>query len=118
VTTRLDYRRPLISLLFAALLTVCGGSSGSAAAIDSINPAIAMPVGINPYPTHAAASLGRLVVMLMSVGSASVGMPMIFESGSVGTSPVQVSLPSTNSQPMLCFGDSSSSVELEMSARR
>jgi hypothetical protein len=89
MSPRLGYRSPFVSLLFAALLTVCGGSSGLAMAVDSINGPIEKPVLINLCPSKAATRLARLVAMLTSAGSTPVGMPLIFDSGSAGTYPVE-----------------------------
>jgi hypothetical protein len=72
-------------MLLAALLTACGGgSSGSAPGVDSNNGVIEKPIVVNLYPSQSAISVARLIVMLTSVGSAPVSMPLIFDTGSAG----------------------------------
>ena len=81
---RSGYYSPSVSLLVAALLTACGGSSGSAPAANSINGAIEKSIVINLYPSQSDTSVARLIVMLSSVGSLAVSMPLVFDTGSAG----------------------------------
>jgi hypothetical protein len=81
---RLDFCWPLLFVLPGALLTACGGSSGPAPAVDSNNGAIEQPVVINLYPSQSASGVPRLVMMVTSVGSVPVSMPVIFDTGSAG----------------------------------
>jgi hypothetical protein len=70
--------------LVASTLGGCGGSSDSAPAATPVSGAIENPMVINLYPSQAANSAPRLVVMVTSVGTAPVSMPLIFDTGSAG----------------------------------
>jgi hypothetical protein len=84
MTLMLGYRRLSIFVPVAALLTACGGSSGPTPAVDSSNDSIDKPVVVNLYPSQSATSVARFIVMLSSVGSVPVSMPLIFDTGSAG----------------------------------
>ncbi len=73
--------------LAVALLSACGGSSGSGPAGSGVTPTggtIGRPVTVNLYPNSSSQAGPRLAVMATSVGSASVSMPLVFDTGSAG----------------------------------
>jgi len=77
----------LVSIgLAAAVLGGCGGSSDSGAApsVTAVGGTIDEPVVMNLYPNQSATTVPRLMVMVTSVGSAAVSMPLIFDTGSAG----------------------------------
>jgi hypothetical protein len=68
----------------ATILAGCGGSSHSAPDANTLGGAIENPVVINLYPNQSATTVARIVVMVTSVGSVPVSMPLIFDTGSAG----------------------------------
>jgi hypothetical protein len=68
--------------LIAAALCSCGGSSSSGSSV--VDSVIEQPIVMNLYPSQAASSVPRLVVMATAVGSVAVSMPLIFDTGSAG----------------------------------
>jgi hypothetical protein len=74
----------LAAMLLGAILGGCGGSSTSAPAMSAVDGPIETPVVINLYPNQSATTVPRLVVMVTSVGSIPVSMPLIFDTGSAG----------------------------------
>jgi hypothetical protein len=74
----------LLAASCAAILGGCGGSSGSAPAVNLLGGAIEKPVVINLYPNQSTTTVPRLILMATSVGSTPVSMPLIFDTGSAG----------------------------------
>ena len=81
---RMAHPVPLAAVLVTSIPAGCGGSSNSAPAVNPVSGAIEKPVVINLYPNQSATTVPRLVVMVTSVGSAPVSMPLIFDTGSAG----------------------------------
>jgi hypothetical protein len=77
-------RALLAAGLSAAVLGGCGGSSNSSPAPSPVSGAIDKPVVINLYPNQSPTTVPRLAVMVTSVGSVPVSMPLIFDTGSAG----------------------------------
>lgn len=74
-----------VTALAAVALGACGGSSSDSAvtpppAVTQIN----QPVTLNLYPNSTSTVPARLGVFVTAVGSASVNMPLIFDTGSAG----------------------------------
>jgi len=67
--------------LVAAIIGGCGGPDLASAVNHGV---IEQPVVINLYPSQAANSVPRLVVMATAVGSVPLSMPLIFDTGSAG----------------------------------
>ncbi len=75
----------LAAILLAALLAACGGgSSDSSPAVGAANGTIERPVTLNLYPNRSSTSVPRITVMVTSVGSVSVAIPAILDTGSAG----------------------------------
>jgi hypothetical protein len=74
--------RAVMGALVATVLAACGGSSGSEPAEDGSN--IEKPVTLNLYPNSTSTTPSRFAVIVTSVGSVAVNMPLIFDTGSAG----------------------------------
>jgi hypothetical protein len=74
----------LLAALGAAMVGGCGGSSQSAPAVNPPSGSIDAPTVIDLYPNQSSDSPPRLIVMATSVGSSSVSLPLIFDTGSAG----------------------------------
>jgi hypothetical protein len=81
---RLVFIAALLTAVSAAMLGGCGGSSPSAPAVNPPSGSIDAPTVIDLYPNQSSDTPPRLIVMATSVGSASVSMPLIFDTGSAG----------------------------------
>jgi hypothetical protein len=80
---------PMSALVLSVSLTACGGSSGPASASTSSSPptpetTINSPTVINLYPHQSATEAPIFTVMVTSVGSVPVHMPLGFDTGSAG----------------------------------
>lgn len=80
------FRFPRLMAATAAvtILTACGGGGSSDSASLAVDAKIEKPVILNLYPNISATTGPRLAVMVTSVGSVSVSMPLIFDTGSAG----------------------------------
>ena len=78
--SRMKRRLPLVGLL-VAILAGCGGGGSSTASNTGQGPT---PTVMNLYPVGVATAGGRLYIRVTAVGSASVSMPLIFDTGSAG----------------------------------
>jgi hypothetical protein len=67
--------------LTALSMTACGGGSGTA---PPVGAATAQPTVLNLYPNQSSNRSPLLTVMVTSVGSAAVNMPLAFDTGSAG----------------------------------
>jgi hypothetical protein len=76
-------RRAWLAALVAPMLAACGGSTDSTD-VKPPSGAIEKPLVINLYPNESATNAPRLVVMVSSVGSVTVSMPLLFDTGSAG----------------------------------
>jgi hypothetical protein len=79
--------RWVLELLFVTCLTACGGSSGSNIAASSGSTeatTVESPTLINLYPHQSSAEDPIFTLMVTSVGSVPVSMPLGFDSGSAG----------------------------------
>jgi hypothetical protein len=78
-------RSQFILSIFAGLtalsITACGGTSGTP---PPVNGATAQPTVLNLYPNHSSNSAPLLNVMVTSVGTVPVSMPLAFDTGSAG----------------------------------
>ena len=78
-------RSQFILSIFAGLtalsITACGGTSGTA---PPVNGATAQPTVLNLYPNQSSNSAPLLTVMVTSVGTVPVSMPLAFDTGSAG----------------------------------
>jgi hypothetical protein len=68
--------------LIVASLSSCGGDSSAGSSV--VNGVIEQPVVMNLYPSQAASSVPRLVLIATAVGSVAVSMPLVFDTGSAG----------------------------------
>ncbi len=69
--------------LLAAILAGCGGGSSTPAPVEPKGP-IAQPVVINLYPNQSSNGPPRIAVLVSSVGTTPVSMPLLFDTGSAG----------------------------------
>ena len=78
-------RSQFILSIFAGLIAIsiaaCGGTSGTA---SPVNSATAQPTVLNLYPNQSSNAAPLLTVMVTSVGTAPVSMPLAFDTGSAG----------------------------------
>jgi hypothetical protein len=75
----------LAAILLAAMLAACGGgTSDSNPAVNPTNGPIQKPITLNLYPNRSSTAAPRITVMVTSVGSASVAIPAVFDTGSAG----------------------------------
>lgn len=71
--------------LILSSLAACGGnSSNSGSVVNQPDSAIESPVTVNLYPNQSSTTAPRITVMVTSVGSASVNLPAVFDTGSAG----------------------------------
>jgi hypothetical protein len=77
----------LAAVLGSLALASCGGSGsglGSHAAQTGPIATISQPQVMNLYPNRSSTSAARLTLIVTSVGTAAVSMPVIFDTGSAG----------------------------------
>ena len=67
--------------LTALSMAACGGGAGTA---PPVGAATAQPTVLNLYPNQSSNRSPLLTVMVTSVGSAAVNMPLAFDTGSAG----------------------------------
>lgn len=68
-----------------AMLSACGGGSSDLAPPPPVvDGKIDKPATVNLYPNNSPATGTRIDIMVTSVGSVSVNMPLIFDTGSAG----------------------------------
>src|SRR5581483_5591958 len=68
----------------AVMLAACGGGSSNSNSLASPTGVIEKPVTLNLYPNQSASSVPRLTVMVTAVGSTTVNIPAVFDTGSAG----------------------------------
>jgi hypothetical protein len=77
--------RPLAAAAVATILCACGGGSSDLSPVTPpADGKIDKPVTLNLYPNSTATTASRLTVLVTSVGSVPVSMPLIFDTGSAG----------------------------------
>jgi hypothetical protein len=76
----------LVAVLAAVMIvSACGGGGGSSDPTPVVvDGNLEKPATLNLYPNVSATTGARLAVMVTSVGSVSVSMPLIFDTGSAG----------------------------------
>lgn len=72
------------ALALAVVLDACGGSSSNSNPPVSPAGAVEKPVTLNLYPNQSATTVPRITVMVTAVGSATVNIPAVFDTGSAG----------------------------------
>lgn len=79
--------RIIFAQLTPLLMTACGGSGGSSQSSGPPPPvdlAITQPTILNLYPNQSSSSDALFTVMITSVGTKTVSMPLGFDTGSAG----------------------------------
>jgi hypothetical protein len=72
------------AIVLAAILDACGGGSSNANLPVSPAAVVEKPVTLNLYPNQSATTVPRITVMVTNVGSATVSIPAVFDTGSAG----------------------------------